>query len=103
MTTTQELIWRAMRRQPPGRCRLVRLDDIRGQHSPRAALATRGANGQVTLLPEPRGGDMYTAARRVVGDTWGEITGPVAVWAARDPDFMAVFIGPPSTIIYLAP
>lgn len=59
----------------------------------RRVIVTIGKRGKVTLLPMPDAGDMYTSGARVKGDAlqWGE--GPVIVWAARDPSFLAQFQG----------
>lgn len=85
----------------PGQRALLELHDTRNQFHPVRALAERDKRGRVSLLLQPGRGDMYTAATYLHGRKWGDLAGPVLVWAANNPELMAAFIGPPFAIVYL--
>ena len=62
----------------------------------RKALVRIGRRGAVSLLFEPRPGEMYSSWSRITGDTYSKTrSDAVIVWAARNPEILAQFQGAP--------
>lgn len=77
----------------------VHLVEFKGCTSYRKVLIEITSRGVVNGLAEPREDDMYAAWDRIKGDKWCSRPGTVAVWPARNPEFMARFSGEPSATI----
>ena len=85
----------------PGQRAVLELHDTRNRCHPVRAIAERDTRGRVSVLLYPRPGDTHTAATYLHGRKWGNLAGPVLVWAANNPELLAAFTGPPFAIVYL--